>query len=80
MAFLLTSLGARAQWKDYKIGVKGDTLNKLDKKDQNTMRIRRLADVIQLRKNSSASQRIGLEAVQIDLQCRSARPATVSAH
>ena len=30
----MISLNAKAQLKDYKIGVKGDTLNKIDKKDQ----------------------------------------------
>jgi antitoxin component YwqK of YwqJK toxin-antitoxin module len=31
-ALILISLSGYAQWKDYKIGVKGDTLNKVDKK------------------------------------------------
>jgi antitoxin component YwqK of YwqJK toxin-antitoxin module len=34
LILLLSGLRAGAQWKDYKIGVKGDTLNKIDKKDQ----------------------------------------------
>lgn len=33
LILLLSGLRAGAQWKDYKIGVKGDTLNKVDKKD-----------------------------------------------
>ncbi|MFI5153200.1 MAG: hypothetical protein ACHQET_07705 [Chitinophagales bacterium] len=31
-ALILISLSGYAQWKDYKIGVKGDTLNKVDRK------------------------------------------------
>jgi antitoxin component YwqK of YwqJK toxin-antitoxin module len=34
IAFWVISSSAQAQWKDYKIGVKGDTLNIVDKKDQ----------------------------------------------
>ena len=33
LLLLLISFEAHSQWKDYKIGVKGDTLDKIDKKD-----------------------------------------------